>query len=281
MACGWDMVLVRATRLDETPEEDRAPEQAGSAAPAEPVTQTLCPDGHVVDEHDILCPKCGQSVDPSGQAETAGRDGDPVVEERILTDWIVVRDAPHVAGAQRRVVVRNADNDRIAVVTFFRDGTEPDPDVYDVLKNVDVDHVPRVFETGRQADQAYEISEFIAGSTLGEFPVQPDDQAAVERIVDEIARALYDLHSVGLRHRDLTPDSITIRTTDPLDLVIQGFGSACLSEFDLDVVSPLETSLYMAPEAVAGGVTAASDWWSLGMILLRKLSPGTFEGSNE
>ena len=74
---------------------------------------------------------------------------------------------------------------------------------------------------------------------------------------------------------------ITIRTEDPLDLVMQGFGSACLSEFDLDVVSPLETSLYMAPEAVAGGVTAASDWWSLGMILLRKLSPGTFEGINE
>ncbi len=276
VACGWDMVLVRATRLDETPEVDQVPEQAGSGAP---VTQTLCPDGHVVDEYDILCPKCGQSVGPPGQADTAG--GDPVVEERILTDWIVVRDAPHVAGAQRRVVVRNADNDLVAVVTFFRDGTEPDPDVYGVLKNVDVDHVAKVFETGRQADQAYEISEFIAGSTLGEFPVRPDDQATVERIVDEIARALHDLHSVGLRHRDLTPDSITIRTEDPLDLVMQGFGSACLSEFDLDVVSPLETSLYMAPEAVAGGVTAASDWWSLGMILLRKLSPGTFEGINE
>ena len=136
VACGWDMVLVRATRLDETPEVDQVPEQEGSGAP---VTQTLCPDGHVVDEYDILCPKCGQSVGPPGQADTAG--GDPVVEERILTDWIVVRDAPHVAGAQRRVVVRNADNDRVAVVTFFRDGTEPDPDVYGVLKNVDVDHV--------------------------------------------------------------------------------------------------------------------------------------------
>ncbi len=46
------------------------------------------------------------------------------------------------------------------------------------------------------------------------------------------------------------------------DLVIGGFGSARLSEFDLDIASPLETTRYMAPEAIAGGVAPASDWWS-------------------
>jgi hypothetical protein len=46
-----------------------------------------------------------------------------------------------------------------------------------------------------------------------------------------------------------------------LDLVITGFGSARLSEFDLDIASPLETTRYMAPEAIAGGVAPASDWW--------------------
>ncbi|MEX0828477.1 MAG: DUF4011 domain-containing protein, partial [Haliea sp.] len=82
---------------------------------------------------------------------------------------------------------------------------------------------------------------------------------------------------VGLRHRDLTPSTITVRSADPLDLVIEGFGSACLSEFDLDVVSPLETNVYMAPEAVAGGVAEASDWWSFGMILLEICEPSFFE----
>lgn len=56
-----------------------------------------------------------------------------------------------------------------------------------------------------------------------------------------------------------------MRTWEPLDLVITGFGSARLSELDLDIVSPLETSRDIAPEAVMGGVSAASDLWSLGM----------------
>ena len=38
----------------------------------------------------------------------------------------------------------------------------------------------------------------------------------------------------------------------------------------------------MAPEAIAGGVAPASDWWSLGMILLERISGGAcFEGVNE
>src|SRR6476646_4337584 len=38
----------------------------------------------------------------------------------------------------------------------------------------------------------------------------------------------------------------------------------------------------MAPEAIAGGVAAASDWWSLGMLLLERLTSGAcFEGVND
>jgi hypothetical protein len=38
----------------------------------------------------------------------------------------------------------------------------------------------------------------------------------------------------------------------------------------------------MAPEAIAGGVAPASDWWSMGMILLEKITQGAcFEGINE
>ncbi|MBW6187615.1 protein kinase, partial [Pseudomonas aeruginosa] len=93
--------------------------------------------------------------------------------------------------------------------------------------------------------------------------------------------ALHVFNEAGLRHRDLRPASLLVRSHEPLDLVISGFGSARLSEFDLDIVSPLETSRYMAPEAIAGGVAAASDWWSLGMILLEQLTRGAcFEGVN-
>jgi primosomal replication protein N'' len=85
-----------------------------------------------------------------------------------------------------------------------------------------------------------------------------------------------------LRHRDLRPSVVLVRCLDPLNLAITGFGSARLSDFDLDIVSPPETTRYMAPEAIAGGVAAASDWWSLGILLLERLTGGAcFEGVNE
>ncbi|MBO1929152.1 hypothetical protein J4731_10240 [Providencia rettgeri] len=49
------------------------------------------------------------------------------------------------------------------------------------------------------------------------------------------------------------------------------YGSASLSEFDLDIVTTLDISRYSAPETLAGG-ERASDWWSL-VILLGTTDP--------
>ena len=87
---------------------------------------------------------------------------------------------------------------------------------------------------------------------------------------------------LGLRHRDLRPATVLVRTRDPLDLVITGFGSARLSDFDLEAVAPLELTRYSAPEVIVGAVSAASDWWSLGMIVLEQATAGAcFEGIND
>ncbi|QOZ38371.1 histidine kinase [Bradyrhizobium sp. CCBAU 53421] len=144
------------------------------------------------------------------------------------------------------------------------------------------DHVPQFFATGRWQERAYEVAEEFKGGTLADFAVDPADPAAIDNLVGELARAVHALTEAGLRHRDLRPSVIFVRSREPLDLVVAGFGSARLSEFDLDIVSPLETTRYMAPEAIAGGVAPASDWWSMGMILLEKITQGAcFEGINE
>jgi primosomal replication protein N'' len=104
----------------------------------------------------------------------------------------------------------------------------------------------------------------------------------VRQIVEQLGRGLNAFSECGLRHRDLRPSVVLVRCLDPLNLAITGFGSARLSDFDLDIVSPPETTRYMAPEAIAGGVAAASDWWSLGILLLERLTGGAcFDGVNE
>jgi serine/threonine protein kinase len=98
------------------------------------------------------------------------------------------------------------------------------------------------------------------------------DMVTIRHVLDELGQALNSFSEAGLRHRHLWPRTLLVRSGEPLDLLISGLGSARLSEFDLDIVSLLETTRYMAPEAISGDVAAASNWWSLGMILLTGIS---------
>ena len=179
------------------------------------------------------------------------------------------------------VAVGAADG-RQAVLTLYAEGSEPDPAVYDALRKLPRDHVPEIIATGRWRDRAFEVTEELTGGNFSDLFVPSGDVEAVRQIVDQLGRALNAFSECGLRHRDLRPAVVLVRSREPLDLAITGFGSARLSEFDLDIVSPLETTRYMAPEAIAGGVAAASDWWSLGMLLLEGLTRGAcFEGVND
>ncbi|MDD3352018.1 AAA domain-containing protein [Zoogloea sp.] len=165
------------------------------------------------------------------------------------------------------------------MLTLYHHGWEPDATVYDALRRVSLEHVPQILATGRWEDRAYEVAEELTGGTLADLGVVATDSAGVRRIAYELGKALDALAEVGLRHRDIRPGTLLVRNRDPVDLVIGGFGSARLSEYDLDIVSPLEITRYTAPEAVAGGVAAASDWWSLGIVLLEQVTGGRcFEG---
>jgi primosomal replication protein N'' len=154
--------------------------------------------------------------------------------------------------------------------------------VYDALRKLPRDHVPEILATGRWHDRAFEVTEELTNGNFSDLLLSSGDVEMVRQIIDQLGRALNAFSEFGLRHRDLRPAVVLVRAREPLDLAITGFGSARLSEFDLDIVSPLETTPYMAPEAIAGGVAAASDWWSLGMLLLEGLTRGAcFEGVNE
>ena len=249
-----------------------------------------CGNGHEVGAGDLLCGICGSDIAqivPAEDAEDvtaeqAADAGPSEIEETSVAGWRLLRRLPTTSEVRERYeTVRDSDG-REAVLTLYANGSEPDPEVYDALRTLDRDHVPEILETGRWEDRAYEVSEDLRGGTLADLGLLPDDTATLSAILREVGGALAVFGECGLRHRDLRPGAIMVRVREPLDLVVTGFGSARLSDYDLDVVSPLEITRYTAPEAVAGGVAAASDWWSLGMLVLEQVTRGAcFGGADD
>jgi hypothetical protein len=230
---------------------------------------------------DFVCLQCGEWPAPETGAQPQGPD-EPA-SPTVIGKWTLVRrvaEVPSEAPFESFVVTGEG---REAILTLYRLNHEPDPGVQGVLKRIHADNVPTMIETGRYEDRAYEVTEYITGGTLQDLGfVSASDPAILRTIVDEIQKALASFSELGLRHRDINPRTVAVRTRDPLDLVITGFGSARLSDFDLEAVAPLELTRYSAPEAIVGAVSAASDWWSLGVIALEQLTAGKcFENVND
>lgn len=256
--------------------------QPSSAATVAEVAQLRCPNGHQLDVGDLICPVCQGAPIARERQEVPETQEVTNEEPRVIDGWQVGGALVTTSRVRECFHATNAADGRTGILTFYAEGSEPDLAVYDVLRLLPRDHVPEIMSTGRWEGRAYEVSEELTAGSLADIGLLPNDIATLSRIVDEVGRALHNLAEHGLRHRDLHPGAILLRRREPLDLVVTGFGSARLSEFDLDVVSPLELTRYTAPEAVVGGVAAASDWWSLGMMLLEQVTRGScFEDIND
>ncbi|MGH8058912.1 MAG: protein kinase domain-containing protein, partial [Candidatus Entotheonellia bacterium] len=207
----------------------------------------------------------------------------PPLSETVIDGWRLVESLDTHSPIHERFVVVAADGMRRALLTLYRARSEPDSSILQTLRRQPLAHVPEILGSGRWDDRAYDVMELITGGSLQDLGYEDGDSLeTLHRIIDEIGKALASFAEIGLRHRDIRPGTILVRRAEPLDLVITGFGSARLSDFDLDIVSPLELTRYSAPETIVGGVSAASDWWSLGMILLERITHATcFAGVNE
>jgi primosomal replication protein N'' len=254
-----------------------SPGSGGSlSAPTAAPPFLKCGNGHDLRQGDLLCPVCGLPViDPSTTPQSP--DATTVTSEAPSTidKWNVESELPADSGL-RRFVVR-ADTSAPALLTLYESGAEPDVKIFETLQRQPQDHVEHIHAIGRWKEQAYCISERIEGGTLANYlKDRPATLDMVTSVLREVGGALASFSTIGLRHRSLRPDNILVRSNSPLDLVVTSFGSARLSDFDLDIAAPLQVSRYSAPEVIVGAVSAASDWWSLGTIILEYLAGPQF-----
>ncbi|WP_354699757.1 serine-threonine kinase [Paraconexibacter sp. AEG42_29] len=136
-----------------------------------------------------------------------------------------------------------------------------------------------LYETGRDEDAVYLVSELVVGSTLAvllaEGALSDRDVLAIGAA---LCAALAHAHSRGVIHRDVKPQNIIVP-----DEPQPGAGIAKLTDFgiamllDEDVLTRtgdvVGTLAYMAPEQAEGHeVTAQTDLYALGLVIYEALS---------
>ena len=283
--CGWDLSAVTISEAGWRPQSVVT---VNDVLPQNHVA--LCVNGHIMEAGDLICMECGADlaetteIDSSENREQLPSDQEEHVTDAQITtidDWQLLQLINQTDGVRQRYLVKRLHDEKRAVLTLYHAGAEPNIEVYEVLRNLPREHVPEIIAKGRWNDQAYVVAEELTGGMLADLGMVINDMDTIRHVMTELGQALNTFTAAGLRHCDLRPNNLLVRTKEPLDLVITGFGSARLSEFDLEVISPLATTFYTSPEVVAGGVSVASDWWSLGMILLEQLTQGNcFVGLN-
>jgi hypothetical protein len=136
-----------------------------------------------------------------------------------------------------------------------------------------------LYESGRDEDAVYLVSELVRGRTLAQLIGGGDlSDRAVVRIGLTLCDALEHAHARGVVHRDVKPSNVICPESPE-----EGGGVAKLTDFgiarmaDGDVLTRtgdiIGTLAYMAPEQARGqGVTGAADVYALGVVLYEGLA---------
>ena len=222
----------------------------------------------------MLCLTCGETVCDSGPAPN------PNVQ---IAGWQVLAPLPDSSNEAELYLARADGAQETTLLKYYQPGIEPDLQIYPVLERLGNGEAAQLLDHGRFQSRAFEVWEHIDSPTLGDLRSELlSDGALLHEVAAKLISTLAKLESLGLRHSGLKPSVVRVRSRAPLQLLITDFTTASLAEFDVEVARMRQPSRYMAPEAAADATTAASDWWSLGIILLELVTNGScFEGVSD
>jgi serine/threonine protein kinase len=199
----------------------------------------------------------------------AGSPMHPAIGERIQ-GFEVVGLAPDQGAESDLYLVRGSDGEE-CVLKLYRSGIQPTT----VVDAMQLRH-PRIASprlTGVWNGRPYEIASFFECGSLARL-IQRDgplERSTAKLILRQLVEGLAVLHRAGIQHRDLKPSNILIKSQAPLEVILTDFGSSALATMTL--LTQVRTTLaYAAPETLTGMYSRASDYWSLGIIMVEILT---------
>src|SRR6266516_5680026 len=138
-----------------------------------------------------------------------------------------------------------------------------------MLANLQHHHTVRVLEFGIQEQTPYLVMEYAPNGTLRTRHPR-GTRLPLEQIVSyvkQLAPALDYAHQQGVIHRDIKPENMLLNAQH--EVVLSDFGIAVVQQTmeSLSLQHPAGTPLYMAPEQILGKPCAASDQYSLGVMV--------------
>ncbi len=142
-------------------------------------------------------------------------------------------------------------------------------------------NIMQIFDYGVSKGAPYLVMPYLSGGTLAERMKR--ERLTLDEIgvyLQQVGSALDYAHQHNVIHRDIKPANLLIR--DDGQLVLMDFGLAKLLDNVFLEASTLVlgTVAYMAPEQCMGMVSAASDFYMLGIILYQMLTGKLpFEGN--
>ena len=154
---------------------------------------------------------------------------------------------------------------------FFSMELVPGRDFIDALA-AGPSHLTAPSQAGR--GQGVELQARSPGAPAGRPGRRPPDFDRIRRAVLQLARGLHTLHRCGKVHRDIKPPNVLV-TGDERTILLD-FGLVTeLQRIGLPAADPqtVGTPAYMSPEqALALPGTAASDWYSVGVMLYQAIA---------
>jgi serine/threonine protein kinase len=135
-------------------------------------------------------------------------------------------------------------------------------------------HLLPILEAGEIQDRYFEVSPYVPSGTLTDLIQQRRQlsDADAKCLLEQLAGAIHYLHSQNVLHRDIKPSNVFVTQTDPLQVALADFGTARLGGYQTVFTGTIGTVAYSSPEAVTGMQSEASDYWSLGMVLIEALT---------